>query len=198
MTNDSTPIGEVIESNTSMLIAEVLPNANAPALGMWMRIDSADGLSLLGVVCHVEQGSRMPRRQVMAFGKTNEELRKEMPHVMAMRRTAFKVSLVAYRTHDGRVRQTLPPHPAGLNDFVSVCTDIDIRQIAAPYDFLRTLLAQPDSSISIDDLIAALLRQMCEALDPEARRKTLLEAGKTLSRLMRDDHERLQAVLRRI
>ena len=191
-------IGEVIESNTSMLVAEVLPEAEAPALGSWVRVDDGAGGWLLGIVCQVEQGSHMPRRRAMAFGKTEDELQREMPHVMALLQTSFNALLVAHRLSDGRIRQTLPPHPAKIHQFVEVCSDAEIQQLSAPYDFLRILLASSETSVSTDELLVSVLCQMHRASGTVEGRQVLVQAGKTLSRLLRDDHERLQAILRRV
>ena len=195
--NSERAIGEVIESNTSMFVADVLRHAELPALGSWVRTGEAGEDAAYGIVCHVEQGSLMPRRRAMAFGKTSDELQREMPQVMALLQTSFKVVLVAHEAVDGSLRQTLPPHPAAIHQFVYACDSEEIQQIKAPYDFLRVLLATSEASVSIDDLLVAVLRQMFTAGGKSEGRAALLEAGKSLSRLLRDDHERLQAILRR-
>ena len=191
-------IGEVIESSTSLFTAQVPKEVEAPpTLGSWVRVESDDGVELIGVVCHVERGSLMHRRRATALGKTTEELQREMPHILAMLQTTFQVMLVAYRS-GGRIRQTLPPLPANFHESVYACTDKDLQQIDPPYDFLRILLSVSEPSVSVDDLMVAVLQHMHRAGGPVEGRQALLEAGKTLSRLLRDDHERMQAILRRV
>lgn len=198
MSKTSESIGEVIASHTGLLVADVLPEKAAPALGRWVCVEDGAGGASIGVVCQVEQGSLMPRRRAVAFGMSSDELQRERPHVMALLQTSFHALPVAYREANGRIRQTLPPHPAGIHAAVALCADEDINAIAPPYDFLRILVGAPDTVFSIDDLLVAVLREMHRAAGSHRGHSVLLEAGRTLSRLLRDDHERLQSILRRV
>ncbi|MFK7844986.1 MAG: hypothetical protein AB8G77_06790 [Rhodothermales bacterium] len=193
----NTAIGEVLESNTSMLKAQVPRDAVAPAFGSWVKVTQADGLVIYGVVGMVEQGSIMPSRKATALGKTTEELVREMPQVMELLRTSFTAIIMAFKDGNGTLRQTLPPNPAAIHGFVEACDLEDIQLLGAPFDFLRTLVQSSDTSVPIDDLMVAMLRQICEAREEDAY-SILVEAGRVLSRLFRDDHERLQAILRRV
>lgn len=194
----STPIAETIESSTRALTAEVYREAEAPAFGSWVQVRHANGLLLYGLVSHVEIGSYEPNRRAVAFGRTEEELRREMPQVMELLRTTFRAQVLAYRDADGTVRQTLPPHPAPLHSFITACAPDHIRALGAPYDFLRTLLRNPDPAVPVDELVVAVLGQVYRAHDggPEGQR-AVVDAGRALGRLLNDDHERLQSILRR-
>ena len=79
------------------------------------------------------------------------------------------------------------------------CTDEQIRVLGAPYDFLRTLVEHPDPAVPVDDLLVAVLRRIYAAHGGErGGREPLVRAGRALSRLLDDDHERLQSILRRV
>lgn len=191
-------LAEVIESSTRHLVAEVLPEARAPEFGAWVEVPLEDGATLYAVVAHVEVGSVEPGRRAVALGLSPEELRREMPHVLELVRTTFRAQVLAHRDARGTLRQTLPPRPAALHDRVRLCTDETVCALHAPYDYLRTLLQQGDSSVPTDDLLAALLRQASRAHGGgEAGRKAVVEAARALARLLDDDHERLQSILRR-
>ena len=192
----NTVIGEVLESNTTTLKAQVPANEDAPAFGGWIKVEAGSGEMLYGVVSMVEQGSVMPSRRATALGKTTDELVREMPQVMALLRTSFNAVIIAYKDKDGRIHQTLPPVPAAIHGFVKTCTLEEIQAFGAPFDFLRTLVQSSDTATPIDDLIVAILRHLCDA-QPGEGYDVLVEAGRALSRLFRDDHERLQAILRR-
>ena len=195
----SRKVAEVIESSTRAFLAEVYKEAEVPAFGSWVQVAHANGTTLYGLVSHVEVGSVEPHRQAVAFGKTEEELRREMPQVLALLRTTFRAQVLAYRDARGALHQTLPPHPPGLHDFVTACTPDDVCALGAPYDFLRTLVQSPDPAVPVDDLVVAVLRQVHAAhLGGPDGRAALLDAARTLSRLLRDDHERLQSILRRV
>ena len=192
-------IAEVIESSTQAFLAEVYREAESPAFGRWVQMKRPNGLTLYGLVSHVEISSYDPHRQAVALGMTEEELHKEMPHVPELLRTTFRAQVIAYQDAHGAIRQTLPPHPAGVHDFVYLCTQDDVRRLGRPYDFLRTLVRNPDTSVPIDDLVVAVLSYVYEAHGGRhGGEEELVAAGRALSRLLNDDHERLQSILRRV
>ncbi|NBC16342.1 MAG: hypothetical protein GVY18_03390 [Bacteroidetes bacterium] len=179
-------IAEVIESSTRQFVAEVYRETDPPAFGTWVRVPHDRGITLFGLVSHVEIRSLEPNRQARALGKTLEELRREYPQIPDLLTTTFRAQVIAYADADGQVRQTLPPHPAGVHDFVFPGTPDDVEQLGRPFDFLRTLVSSPDPSVPVDDLLVAVLSNLHTA------------HGRALSRLLDDDHERLQSILRRI
>ena len=127
-----------------------------------------------------------------------EKLKREMPQVRELLRTTFRAQVLAYRDADGHVHQTLPPYPARIHTFVTVCSIEDQRMIGAPFDIFPTMIFNPDPSVPVDDLVVAVLRQRYRAFDggPDGEAE-LINAGRALSRLLNDDHERLQSILRR-
>ena len=192
-------VAEVIESSTQAFLAEVYRETEPPAFGQWVEVRLGDGVVLYGLVSHVEIGSYDPNRRAIAFGKTEEELQKEMPQVKELLRTTFRAQIIAYRDAHNAVRQTLPPHPAGIHDFVYPCSPDELRRLGQPYDFLRTLVRNLDPSVPIDDLVVAVLANVYAAHGGRHGGKDeLVVAGRALSRLLNDDHERLQSILRRV
>jgi len=192
-------IAEVIASSTGSFTAEVYRGKEAPAFGSWVRVEHENGTEIFGLVSRVEIGSADPHRRAIALGRTQEELRQEMPHVLELIRSTFSAQTVAYRDHDGRIRQTLPPSPPSIHSFVVPCSADDVCALGQPYDYLRTLARNPDPTVPADDLLVAVLRQIYEANDPRRDgEQALLEAARVLSRLLNDDHERLHSILRRV
>ena len=188
-------------------MAEVYPDAAVPAFGSWIEVETEDGVVLYGLVSHAETGSVEPGRQAVALGADydRDRIRREMPQILELVRTTVRAQVLAH--WDGRsrvegrphVRQTLPPRPAALHDRVRPCDADAVARLAAPYDVLRTLARHPDPAVPADDLLAAVLRNLHQAHgggdDGEA---VLVEAGRALARLLDDDHERLQSILRRV
>lgn len=192
-------IAEVIESSTRGFVAEVYRSEKAPAFGSWVQVIQPDQSILFGLVSHVEIASFEPNRRAIAFGKTEEELQQEFPQVMELLRTTFRAQVLAYQDTIGTVRQTLPPHPAGIHAFVKACKQEQICTLGQPYDFLRTLFQNPDPSVPVDDLVVAVLTNLYRAHGGRhGGEHELVRAGRALSRLLDDDHERLHAVLRRV
>lgn len=194
----SEPIAEIIESSTRQFVAEVRREAEAPEFGSWVEVEHRNGTTLYGLVSHVEVGSYDARRRAQALGMSTEELQREMPHVLELLRTTFRAQVLAYRDAEGKLRQTLPPQPAGIHDFVQCCAPEVVRQLGQPFDFLRTLVQHPDPAVPVDDLLVALLRQVRVAHGNSDGEDALVAAGRALSRLFDDDHERLHSVLRRV
>jgi len=197
--SDGEPIGEVIESSTRQFVVEVYEDADAPAFGHWVRVEGDGETALYGLVSHVETGSYDDNRQAVALGLSPEERAEEMPMVQELLRTTVRAQVLACRDRDGRVRQTLPPQPPDIHDFVQPCSDEHVRALDAPFDFLRTLVEHPDPAVPVDDLLVAVLRRIYDAHGGEhGGRDALVAAGRALSRLLDDDHERLQSILRRV
>src|SRR5690606_38746701 len=134
-----------------------------PPFGSWVQVTSDGGDVLLGLVSHVEMASRVPNRQAVALGKTRAELRAEYPQIFELLCTTFRAQVIAYVDAQGRLRQTLPPHPAGIHDFVHACLPDHLEALGKPYDFLRTLVRNPDPTVPVDDLLVAVLSQIYDA-----------------------------------
>lgn len=190
----SQPIAEVIASSTRQFTAEVHRGAEAPPFGTWVTVVHQNGIVLYGLVSHVEHGSYETNRRPVALGKTREELTEEYPHIQELLRTTFRAQILACE-EDGVVHQTLPPYPPAIHDFVRPCPPDAVQRLGAPYDYLRTLVQSPDPAVPADDLLVAALRQVQAAHGGEDE---LVRAGRALSRLLDDDHERLQSILRRV
>ena len=207
MPESSHPVAEVIASSTREILAEVYAEAQVPAFGSWVEIETEDGMVLYGLVSHAETGSVEPGRQAVALGAhyDRDRIRREMPQILELVRTTVRAQVLAYwdgqKKVEGRplVRQTLPPRPAALHDRVRVCGPEAVAALAQPFDVLRTLARHPDPAVPADDLLAAALRNLYDAhgggADGEA---VLVDAGRALARLLDDDHERLQSILRRV
>lgn len=192
-------LAEVIESSTRSFQAEVYPEHEPPDFGSWVCVEHDSGLVLYGLVSNVEMSSYEPNRRAVALGRTTEELKKEMPQVMELLRTTFRAQVLAYRDREGTFRQTLPPQPARIHAFVGACSSDHVRELGRPYDYLRTLASNPDPAVPVDDLLVAVLGQIKAAQEgSEAQEQALIAAARALSRLVDDDHERLQSILRRV
>ena len=191
-------IAEVIASTTSYFTAEVHNGNNPPELGQWVLVKPVEGIEAYGIVSYVEMVPLDDSRSAMALGKTEDELRREMPHVMELLRTVMRVQMVAYRAAGGVIRQTLPPYPPRIHSRVWICPTETICQIGSPYDFLRVLLVGSDKVTFIDELLVTVLTGLHRAHGEEEGKQVLVDAGRVLSRMLKDDTERLQSLLRRV
>jgi hypothetical protein len=72
----------------------------------------------------------------------------------------------------------------------------EIRAFTERLEFLRTLLAAP--AAVADELVAASARLAAAAREPGEADAFLLRVGRELAVRLRDDYDRLTAVLRRL
>jgi hypothetical protein len=143
----------------------------------------------------------------------------ENPDLEHVLRTEFKALLVGFRSapatpawaesdgqptkarpmpgsRDGGIFQHLPPLPPPLHYSVYACTPAEIVAFTERLDFLRTLLAAPPGLA--DELAAATARAAAAAHGGRGGDAFLLRVGRELAVLLRDDYDRLTAVLRRL
>lgn len=168
--------------------ADPLP-AFAPALSG----DVADG-TLYALVFFALTGSIEPGRRAAAYGLEEDELHRQQPQIVALLATEFSALHVGY-VQEGRIRPHLPPRPPRLHARVWECTSAEVCALTENSDFLRPLLV-PTGEVSPDDLIAACLRNAFGSRGSDAA--YLVRMGKQLAMLLRDDPERLTALLRKL
>ena len=89
----------------------------------------------------------------------------------------------------------LPPRPPRLHAPVMACHAQETGAIPDAPDFLRAALAFPVET-NADEIIAACLRRAFQCRDQDFA--FLVRAGKRLALLLRDDPERLAALLRKL
>lgn len=187
-------IAEVIESSTTEFTGQTRELHEAPPFGTFIKVGSP--VAVIGMVFDISTGSADLNRRPIAYGKTEEELRNEQPQIFELLRTEIKAKIVGYCDQYG-MRQQLPPQPPRLHHFVYTCTPQEVGDFTGTgnFDYLRTL-AGIGGTLS-DELLIAAVQQTCRASQATSR-QTLVEVGKELARLLRDDYDRLQSILRRI
>jgi len=183
--------GEVVEGSTTELIAEACQLHGAPSFGRFVRVESE--MQIVGIVFNVFTHSIEPSRRPTAYGKTEDQLRLEQPQIFELLRTEFQVLVIGYRDETGAV-PILPPQPARIHAFVYECDDQEIADFTQTDDYLRAILGT--SKIPTDELLVATLRHTLKAHG--YAHKYLVRIGKELARLLKDDYDRLAAILRRI
>ena len=203
------PVAEIVAASTRQFEAEVYDDESAlPDFGAWVEVRLRSGTVVYGIVSHVERGTFEPTRRVRAFGLDDDEVRREDPHLPGLACTMLRALVLAHRPASGAgasnaaatIRQTLAPDVPRLHDPVYLAGQGTVAALGPPtYDVFRTLLTHPDPAVPVDELLVAALTNLRRAApDAETGETRLVEAARTLTRLLRDDHERLHAVLRRV
>ncbi len=199
-------IGEVIEASTTGYIAQCfepddLTFPSMPALGSWVKShDEETGNRIYGVVYHAAIAPIDTVHRARALGLTAAELREQQPQIFAMLKTDFQVAIVGFEPDaqdpeaPRRFYYYLPPRPPQIHQGVYWCSVDDMRQFCQQTEFLRTLLQV--NSIPTDELLAAVIRGCYKILNFD--RAWLVKVGRYLSILLKDDYDRLSAIIRKL
>lgn len=189
------PIGEVVETSTTRLVAQTCELEAAPAFGSLIRVDAPAG-PIFGLVFDVQTGGLEAGAQAVMRGRRgvrDEAIFQENPDLRAVLRTSFSALIVGFQ-EAGRIRQYLPPHPPRLHWSVYTCTTEQTAAFGEQLDYLQTVLGAADAPA--DELAAAQLRLARTARAAEVSFET--RAGRELARLLKRDYDRLSAILRRL
>ncbi|MBD1839836.1 hypothetical protein H6F78_02810 [Coleofasciculus sp. FACHB-64] len=203
-------IAEVIETATTEFLAQCLDPEDLsfpvmPAFGSWVKAtDEESGNLVFAVVYHAATSPIDSIHRARALGLSLQELREQQPQIFAMLKTEFRAAIVGFEaTHQGvngskrlggTIYQYLPPRPPQIHQAVYQCEPEEIVHFSEQMDFLRTLLQVMGAPV--EALIAAAIREIYQLR--KADRDWLVQAGRTLSVLLKDDYDRLRYILSQI
>ncbi len=202
-------IAEVIETSTTEILAQCLEPENLgfpimPPFGSWVRSrDEESGNQVYAVVYHATTSPIDSVHRARALGLSLEELREQQPQIFAMLKTEFRAAIVGFQPPaangstggtSGTIYQHLPPRPPQIHQAVYTCDPADVIAFTQQLDFLRTLLQL--SGAPVDSLAAATIREIYQLR--QCDRPWLVQAGRTLSILLKDDYDRLRIILNQI
>ncbi len=205
-------IAEVIETTTIEFLAQCLEPEGLtfpvmPPFGSWVRsIDEESGNQIYAVVYHVTTSPIDSVHRARALGLSLQDLREQQPQIFAMLKTEFRTAIVGFQCPSetrngeiveggtGAILQHLPPRPPQIHQAVYGCRREEILNFSQELDFLRTLLQL--NGAPVDALAAATIRDIYQLR--QADRAWLVQAGRMLSLLLKDDYDRLRVILSQI
>ncbi|MBF2064414.1 MAG: hypothetical protein IGS39_08330 [Calothrix sp. C42_A2020_038] len=198
-------IAEVIETTTTEFLAQCLePDdlsfPSMPPFGSWVKSqDEESGNQVYAVVYYATTMPIDSVHRARALGMSLADLREEQPQIFAMLKTEFRAAIVGFEqpkqdSSGSMVYQYLPPRPPQIHQAVYRCESDAIVRFTEELDFLRTLLTV--SGAPIESLVAAAIREVYQLR--KADREWLIQAGRTLSILLKDDYDRLRYILSQI
>ena len=203
-------IAEVIETSTTQYLAQCLEPEDLkfpqmPPFGSWIKsFDEETGNKILAVVTYVTTSPIDSVHRARALGLSLEELREQQPQIFAMLKTEFKAAIIGFETpyegrngktsNLGKVYQYLPPRPPQIHQAVYRCDPSEVVHFTENLDFIRTLLQVKD--IPVESLVAASIREIYRLR--QANRDWLVNVGRNLSTLLKDDYDRLRYILSQI
>jgi hypothetical protein len=203
-------IGEVIETSTTEFLAQCLEpeDLNFPAMppfGSWVKsVDEESGNKILAIVTYVTTSPIDSVHRARALGLSLQELKEQQPQIFAMLKTEFRAVIVGFETSPtsanglsspaGKVYQYIPPRPPQIHQAVYRCQPLEITKFTEDPNFLRILLQLPNTPV--ESLIAALLREVYRLRGGD--RHWLVNAGRTLSVLLKNDYDCLKYILSQV
>lgn len=211
-TREASHIAEVIETSTTEFLAQCLDPENLsfpamPPFGSWVKAyDEEAKNQIYGVVYHATTSPMDSVHRARALGMSLDELREQQPQIFAMLKTEFRVAIVGFvpmetsRKNKGekvlgkRSYQHLPPRPPQVHQAVHRCEADEIVRFTEELDWLRTLLQV--SGVPTESLAAAAIREVYNLRDLD--RDWLVQAGRMVSVLLKDDYDRLRMILSQI
>lgn len=212
---------EVIETSTTQFLAQCLDPDDLsfpamPPFGSWVKsMDEESGNQIYAIVYHATTTPIDSVHRARALGLSLQELREQQPQIFAMLRTEFNAAIVGFQTmqmsseltaggltgKEGRSRllgatiyQYLPPRPPQVHQAVLFCEPEEIIAFTESLDFLRSLLTLGNTPV--DALVAAAIREVYRVR--KADREWLVQVGRTLSIMLKDDYDRLRVILSQI
>lgn len=197
-------IGEVIESTTTRFTAGAYELLAAPPFGALVRAQTREaGNAVYGLVYEIRTGSKEPGGRAMVRGRTysgrelyDAEIYDEHPDLAEVLQTEFSAITVGFFEH-GQTLQYLPPQPPPVHYSVYQSDDAELVRFTETTDFFRGVLFT--FQIPSDELLAATVRAAARARAPQGlERAYLVRAGREVASLLKDDYDRLTAILRRI
>lgn len=202
-------IAEVIETATTEFVAQCLEpeDLNFPAMppfGSWVKSwDEETGNQIYAIVYHATTTPIDSIHRARALGLSIAELRDQQPQIFAMLKTEFQAAIVGFQPVEiegrptrslGNIYQYLPPRPPQVHQAVHRCTNDEVLDFTEKLDFLRTLLQVQGAPN--DSLAAATIREVYRLR--KADRAWLVQAGRSLAVLLKDDYDRLRIILSQI
>lgn len=199
-----TRIGEVIEATTTRFTAGAYELLEAPPFGALVRAQArVEGMAVYGFVYEIRTGSKEPGGRALVRGRTysgselyDAEIYHEHPDLAEVLQTEFSAITVGF-VEGSHLYQYLPPQPPPVHYSVYECTGDELMRFTEATDFFRTLLFA--YQIPADELLAAVIRLAARArIISDSERAYLVRAGREVASLLKDDYDRLTAILRRI
>lgn len=189
-------IGEIVESSTTEFLGQACELDSAPPFGAFVEVVTEEGLTIYGIVAHVQTAGIDPGSRAIMRGHgdvRDERIYQENPDLPLVLRTTFRALVVGFL--DGHeLYQFLPPRPPRLHYSVSICAPETVRVFASTgLDYLVAMLNATD--IPADELLAANLRYTSAQMHDNG--EFLQAAGRELAQLLRADYARLTSILRR-
>lgn len=184
---------EIIESSLSTWRAQCWQWDVLPMYGSLVTITTSER-TIFGLVHEIQTGSADSLRTVFTYKKTEEELRRDHPHIFEFLQTSFSCLTLGYQEH-GKIQYQLAPEPPKIHAFVQPATRGQLQDFFSHEQYLHTLFAFGSQIFSLDELLLALLKNLAQ--QQLLTQHQLGQFIETFSLLTANDYRRLKLFLQR-
>lgn len=184
---------EVVESSLSIWRAQCWEWDKCPAFGSLVVIDNQEGQSY-GLVFEIISGSKDPSRTVIAYKKSQEELKLTHPQIFEFLSTSFSCLSLGFMKN-GIIYYQLPPEPPKIHAFVRPATLLEAKQLFSNEHYLHVLFNYASKLSSLEELLLAILKQISE--QKILTKEIFTNFTDTFSLLTANDYRRLKLFLQR-
>lgn len=189
----SQPFAEIIESSLSSWRAQCWQWDSIPAYGSIVTVKT-NSRTLFGLVHDTSTASADTHRTVFTYKKTQEELKRDHPHIFEFLHTTFQCITLGYSEQEHVIYQPAP-EPPKIHAFVMPATKTDLQSLFAHEQYLHTLFSHAQNLFSLDDVVLALMKHIADQdLLHDERFSRII---KTFSLLTGNDYRRLKLFLQR-
>jgi hypothetical protein len=188
-----TPIAEIIESSLISWRGQCWDWELIPSYGSIVTVTSGSR-TLFGIVHASNTGSHDQQRTVYAYKKSEEQLKKDHPHIFEFLTSTFECLTLGY--YEGAImRYQVAPTPPKIHAFIQPADQKQLELFFSQEQYLHTLFTHEDQVLSLDDLLLALMGELARShtLTQERLRRFM----QTFSLLTANDYRRLKLFLQR-
>ena len=192
-TTSGLKVGEIVAVETATFSAQSYELNRAPAFGSLLRVPVPGQPSYYALCYGSQTGSIEPGRHAVAWGRfedDGDDIYQRQPQLGQVLRTTFDALLVGY-AEGARIVQRVPAMPPRLHALVYAATPEEAAMFNADLTYLRFVLRTPLPNA--DDFIAATIEHAYQAKGED--RAFLVEAARTVARLLGAEHERVMNIL---
>jgi hypothetical protein len=195
MSDNRLNVGRVLRAGTQGFVVgcEVL-QPEIPKFGTFVRAEGvAPGSVIYGLIYNVSLEDDLFARHFIGADTPEEVVRDQRVN----RQVPIEVSVLAVGCGDGEtILHCLPPQPPVTLDWLTQCTDEEVRTFTSRLDYFQLILGA--RQVPIDELLVASVRNAAAARAENEGETFLVDAGRELARLLAGDPLRLEGLLRRL
>jgi hypothetical protein len=189
-------IGRVTRCSTRGFVGALrAPEPELPIFGGFCKAGAQQGKSyVIGVIYNISIEDDELTRQMAA---TEKPIHEELADQQFLRQVPveYNVLSIGYQSSD-RFIYSLPPQPPLSLASIQVMSSDEILNFTKHLDFIPLILSA--DNLPADDLVAACLRNAAATRHGAEQTAFLIEAGRTCARLLSNDLNRLDNVLRNL